>query len=186
MNREGCYRTRWRWLMLAVFVLLALGGCLLSVMQGVAAITPADVQQILWQPSARTADQIIWNIRLPRTLTGALVGANLALSGAILQAVMRNPLADPHIIGISAGAGLAGIVVLIVWPAYLFWMTPVAFVGAMAAAAVIYLFASSWPASPCRPFWGPSFRASSSFTATASTEPCCGWSAAWRPAAGKT
>ena len=62
MNREGCYRTRWRWLMLAVFVLLALGGCLLSVMQGVAAITPADVLQILWQPSARTADQIIWNI----------------------------------------------------------------------------------------------------------------------------
>lgn len=141
MNREGCYRTRWRWLMLSVFVLLALGGCLLSVMQGVAAITPADVLQILWQPSARTADQIIWNIRLPRTLTGALVGANLALSGAILQAVMRNPLADPHIIGISAGAGLAGIVVLIVWPAYLFWMTPVAFVGAMAAAAVIYLLA---------------------------------------------
>lgn len=46
MNREGCYRTRWRWLMLAVFVLLALGGCLLSVMQGVAAITPADVLQI--------------------------------------------------------------------------------------------------------------------------------------------
>ena len=86
-------------------------------------------------------DQIIWNIRLPRTLTGALVGANLALSGAILQAVMRNPLADPHIIGISAGAGLAGIVVLIVWPAYLFWMTPVAFIGAMAAAAVIYLLA---------------------------------------------
>lgn len=54
---------------------------------------------------------------------------------------MRNPLADPHIIGISAGAGLAGIVVLIVWPAYLFWMTPVAFIGAMAAAAVIYLLA---------------------------------------------
>ena len=141
MNREGRYRTRWRWLMMAVFGLLALGGCLLSVMQGVAAITPTDVLQIIWQPSARTADQIIWNIRLPRTLTGALVGANLALSGAILQAVMRNPLADPHIIGISAGAGLAGIVVLIVWPAYLFWMTPVAFLGAMAAAVIIYLMA---------------------------------------------
>ena len=141
MNRAGGHRTRWRWLMLLFFVLLALGGGLLSVMQGVAAITPADVLHILWQPSARTADQIIWNIRLPRTLTGALVGTNLALSGAILQAVMRNPLADPHIIGISAGAGLAGIIVLIVWPAYIFWMTPVAFLGAMAAAAVIYLLA---------------------------------------------
>ena len=66
------------------------------------------------------ADQIIWNIRLPRTLTGALVGANLALSGAILQAVMRNPLADPHIIGISSGAGLFGLIVLIVVPSYAF------------------------------------------------------------------
>ena len=68
----------------------------------------SDVVRSLWQPGGGTADQIIWNIRLPRTLTGALVGANLALSGAILQAVMRNPLADPHIIGISSGAGLFG------------------------------------------------------------------------------
>ena len=135
------HRTLWRWLVLGAFAVLALAGLILSILQGVAAITPVDVIHILWQPSVRTADQIIWNIRLPRTLTGALVGANLALSGAILQAVMRNPLADPHIIGISSGAGLAGIVVLIVWPAYLFWMTPAAFLGAMAAAVLIYLLA---------------------------------------------
>ena len=135
------HRTLWRWLVLGAFAVLALAGLILSILQGVAAITPVDVIHILWQPSIRTADQIIWNIRLPRTLPGALVGANLALSGAILQAVMRNPLADPHIIGISSGAGLAGIVVLIVWPAYLFWMTPAAFLGAMAAAVLIYLLA---------------------------------------------
>ena len=132
------HRTLWRWLVLGAFAVLALAGLILSILQGVAAITPVDVIHILWQPSVRTADQIIWNIRLPRTLTGALVGANLALSGAILQAVMRNPLADPHIIGISSGAGLAGIVVLIVWPAYLFWMTPAAFLGAMAAGGLRY------------------------------------------------
>ena len=78
------HRTLWRWLVLGAFAVLALAGLILSILQGVAAITPVDVIHILWQPSIRTADQIIWNIRLPRTLTGALVGANLALSGAIL------------------------------------------------------------------------------------------------------
>ncbi|WP_296829305.1 iron ABC transporter permease [uncultured Megasphaera sp.] len=134
-------RASWRWFMLIVFAILAALGLFLSVMQGAAAITASDVVRSLWQPSKSVADQIIWNIRLPRTLTGSLVGANLALSGAILQAVMRNPLADPHIIGISSGAGLAGLIVLIVFPAYAFWMTPVAFVGAMAAAGAIYLLA---------------------------------------------
>lgn len=143
MNRFFRRRERagWRWLMLIVFAILAASGLFLSVMQGAAAITASDVVRSLWQPGGGTADQIIWNIRLPRTLTGALVGANLALSGAILQAVMRNPLADPHIIGISSGAGLFGLIVLIVVPSYAFLMTPVSFVGAMAAAGAIYLLA---------------------------------------------
>lgn len=189
------HRTLWRWLVLGAFAVLALAGLILSILQGVAAITPTDVIHILWQPSVRTADQIIWNIRLPRTLTGALVGANLALSGAILQAVMRNPLADPHIIGISSGAGLAGIVVLIVWPAYLFWMTPAAFLGAMAAAVLIYLLAWKDGIRPVRiilagvavsAFLGAIISGILIFTVTASTEPCCGWSAAWLLATGKT
>ena len=138
MNKLRRDRAGWRWFMLIVFAVLAALGLLLSVMQGAAAITASDVIRSLWQPGGGTADQIIWNIRLPRTLTGALVGANLALSGAILQAVMRNPLADPHIIGISSGAGLFGLIVL---PSYAFLMTPVSFVGAMAAAGAIYLLA---------------------------------------------
>lgn len=131
----------WRWGMLVVFALLAIAGMVLSIGQGVAQISVTDVARILLYPSAQTADQIIWNIRLPRAITGALVGSNLALAGAMLQAVMRNPLADPHIIGVSAGAGITGIMVLILYPAYLYWMTPVAFAGAMIAAAVIYLLA---------------------------------------------
>ena len=62
-----------------------------------------------------TRRQILENIRLPRTIVAVLVGVNLSLSGAILQAVMKNPLADPHIIGISSGAGLFGIFVLTVF-----------------------------------------------------------------------
>ena len=85
--------------------------------------------------------QILFNIRLPRTIVATLVGMNLAVAGAILQAVMKNPLADPHIIGISSGAGLAGIGVIVLWPAMEYLIVPVAFVGAMLAACSIYLLA---------------------------------------------
>ena len=134
-------RLAWRWLMLVLFAAAALAGVVASVTQGAAVIPPGQVLSILWNPTAQTADQIVWNLRLPRALTGAMVGSNLAVAGAILQAVMRNPLADPHIIGISAGAGITGIAVLVLFPAMTYLMTPVAFLGAMAAAGAIYALA---------------------------------------------
>lgn len=134
-------RLAWRWFMLVVFAAAALAGVVASVAQGAAVIPPGQVLSILWNPTAQTADQIVWNLRLPRALTGAMVGSNLAVAGAILQAVMRNPLADPHIIGISAGAGITGIAVLVLFPAMTYLMTPVAFLGAMAAAGAIYALA---------------------------------------------
>lgn len=88
-----------------------------------------------------TDEMIIWNIRFPRNIVGALVGANLAVSGAILQAVMKNPLADPGIVGVSSGAGLAGVIMLIFMPEASILLTPVAFVGAMLSAAAVYALA---------------------------------------------
>lgn len=143
MNRiqSGISRTAWRWAMLIVFAVLALWGILLSVGVGAASIPIRQVLQILITPTANMADQIVWNLRLPRALTGAMVGADLAVSGAILQGVMRNPLADPHIIGISSGAGILGMIVLVVIPSWMYLITPVAFIGAMTAAVLIYLLA---------------------------------------------
>jgi len=86
--------------------------------------------------------QIVRNIRLPRTVVGALVGSSLALSGAILQGVMRNPLAAPNIIGVSAGAGLAAVATFILVPAAYNLIVPVAFVGSLAATFVVYTL--SW------------------------------------------
>lgn len=140
-KRFGIDRTLWRMLMLTLFVLLAAIGCFLSVAKGAADISLSQIFTILLHPQAAPQDQIIWNIRLPRMIVGALVGMNLALSGCILQAVMRNPLADPHIIGISSGAGISGITVMILFPALEYLITPVAFVGAMAAAVAIYILA---------------------------------------------
>ena len=94
-----------------------------------------------WQGDNGMKAGIINNIRLPRTIIAALVGINLSLSGAILQGVMKNPLADPHIIGISSGAGLLGIMVMLILPGYDYLVTPAAFLGAMLAAACIYILA---------------------------------------------
>lgn len=127
--------------MLIVFAVLALWGIVLSVGVGAASIPILQVLQILITPTANMADQIVWNLRLPRALTGAMVGADLAVSGAILQGVMRNPLADPHIIGISSGAGIMGMFVLVVVPSWMYLITPVAFIGAMTAAVLIYILA---------------------------------------------
>lgn len=105
---------------------------------------------------------VIWNIRFPRNIVGALVGANLAVSGAILQAVMKNPLADPGIVGVSSGAGLAGVIMLIFMPEASILLTPVAFVGAMLSAAAVYALAwkmgygrheSYWQGLQSAPFW---------------------------------
>lgn len=137
----GVSRTVWRVTVLLLFLVLALLGSFLSLTKGSSVISLEQIMQILLAPGNDPQSQIIWNIRMPRTIVGALVGVNLALSGAILQAIMRNPLADPHIIGISSGAGLAGVVIMILFPALEYLITPVAFVGAMLAAVCIYILA---------------------------------------------
>ena len=137
----GICRTKWRITILVIFLFLALLGSFLSLTKGSSLISIKEITDILLNPGNDPRSQIIWNIRMPRTIVGALVGINLSLSGAILQAIMRNPLADPHIIGISSGAGLAGVVIMILFPAMEYLITPVAFIGAMLAAVCIYILA---------------------------------------------
>ena len=141
VERFGINRTAWRLTILILFLFLALLGAFLSLTKGSSLITMEQIVELLLHPGEDPQGQIIWNIRMPRTIVGALVGINLSLSGAILQAIMRNPLADPHIIGISSGAGLAGVVIMILFPALEYLITPVAFVGAMLAAICIYILA---------------------------------------------
>ena len=140
-ERFGIGRTAWRVTILILFAFLAVLGAFLSLTKGSSVITMSQIVELLLNPGMDPQSQIIWNIRMPRTIVGALVGINLSLSGAILQAIMRNPLADPHIIGISSGAGLAGVVIMILFPALEYLITPVAFVGAMLAAICIYILA---------------------------------------------
>lgn len=127
--------------LLVLFAVLLVASGIISVMLGSVAIPFDEIASALTGAGAGTHEQILMNIRLPRTLVAALVGVNLALSGAILQAVMKNPLADPHIIGISSGAGLLGILVMLLYPSATPLVTPAAFVGAMGASLLIYILA---------------------------------------------
>ena len=140
-ERFGVSRRLWRAGVLLLFLFLAVLGAFLSLTKGSSVISMGQIVNILLAPGGDAQSQIIWNIRMPRTIVAALVGVNLSLGGAILQAVMRNPLADPHIIGISSGAGLAGVAIMILFPTLEYLIAPVAFVGAMAAAVCIYILA---------------------------------------------
>ncbi|WP_250847741.1 FecCD family ABC transporter permease [Streptomyces hygroscopicus] len=118
---------------------------LVAVGTGSADIPPLDVARTIgthlgapWEPLPPLRDSIVWNLRLPRVLLAALVGAGLAVCGTVLQAVTRNPLADPYLLGVSAGASTGAVLVLVLGFGAL--GLPVgAFTGAMAAFGCVLL-----------------------------------------------
>jgi len=125
-------------------------GFVYSVLNGSVALSMNDFYRIFSGSETGGMYHVVMNIRLPRILVGGLVGINLALSGAILQSILKNPLSDPGIIGISAGAGLAAMVIMIVFPAMSHLVPPVAFLGAVGTALIIYLLAYNGGAHPLR------------------------------------
>lgn len=91
--------------------------------------------------ASNVADTIIWNIRLPRVLLAAIVGAGLSLAGTIIQTLVRNPLADPFLLGISSGAGMgaSAVITLGVFGGAGLWALSLgALVGSLAAAALVF------------------------------------------------
>lgn len=88
-------------------------------------------------------ETILLDVRLPRVLLGVLVGAGLSVVGVTLQALVRNPLADPHIIGISAGAsvGATAVIVLGISPFGIYSLSAAAFAGALVALVLVYVLA---------------------------------------------
>jgi iron complex transport system permease protein len=92
-------------------------------------------------PLSVLRDGIVWELRLPRILTAAAVGAGLALVGAIMQALTRNQLADPYLLGISSGASLGAVSVLLLGAAVL--LPVAAFAGALLALAATLALAGA-------------------------------------------
>ncbi|QEA00256.1 iron ABC transporter permease [Lysinibacillus fusiformis] len=84
---------------------------------------------------------IIWDIRLPRVLLALIIGASIAISGALLQAVMGNPLADPGLTGVTSGAAAFVLLILLANPELTHLIPIAAFVGGLIAAAIVYALA---------------------------------------------
>ncbi|CQH64196.1 ABC-type transport system permease protein (plasmid) [Halobacterium hubeiense] len=101
-------------------------------------------------PELATGTLIVWNIRLPRVVVAVFVGMNLAVSGAIFQAVTRNELASPFILGVSSGAGLMILLSLVVFSSLSTVLPLVAALGGMAAFLIVYLIAWKNGTSPVR------------------------------------
>lgn len=122
-------------------ILIVLLVFFISVSYGAVAISFRDILETLLGRGDEVTGQIIWNIRLPRVIVSLLVGMALATAGCILQAIMRNPLATPNIIGVSSGAGLTALAIMILLP-HMYQLVPLgAFVGALGATLFIYALA---------------------------------------------
>jgi len=93
---------------------------------------------------------IVWNFRIPRVVSAVLVGACLSVSGAVFQAITRNELASPFILGISSGAGLAVLLVLVIFPGMMYTLPLWAAVGGFLAFFLVYLIAWKGGTDPVR------------------------------------
>ncbi len=118
-----------------------------AVMTGPVPISVRDVVEVFRhalaaEPSRAPAARVVLELRLPRALLGALVGGALSSSGVAFQALLRNPLADPYILGVSGGAAVGALAAALLLPADASLPLPLcAFLGAALAAAVVFLLA---------------------------------------------
>ncbi|EOV8587094.1 FecCD family ABC transporter permease [Staphylococcus pseudintermedius] len=118
---------------------LLIVGAILSLSAGAVWISPIAVIKEVWSGD----NFILSEFRVPRMLLGILVGAALAISGAVIQGVIRNPLASPDVIGITKGASLAAVIVIIVFPTAPLFVLPVAsFIGALVISLILSLLIS--------------------------------------------
>ena len=131
----------------ALLVLLVI----LHVQQGMATISAREIVAAIVDPDGSPQHQVVRYARLPRVAAGVVAGAALGVSGVLLQAVTRNPLASASTIGVNAGAYLAVVAASIFAPGLLAFSSPlVAFGGGIIAATIVYALASSSSGTPTR------------------------------------
>ena len=127
---------------LMIFILLSIFSFFISIGHGAVKVYPWEIIKVIFLRQDSMHYQVIWNVRLPRTIVAALTGLCLSLSGVILQGIMRNPLAGPNIIGVSSGGGLAALIILILFPKYYYLVPLGAFGGALLA--TLFIYGLSW------------------------------------------
>lgn len=138
-------------LVLLMLGLAAFAAIVVSIGVGEYPIPPLEVLRALRGEGSRQTAFVVNSLRLPRALVAFSVGTALAVSGAILQGLTRNPLASPDVVGVSSGAGLGAAAVIVLFPAAP-WsaLPPAAFAGAVAAAGLTYLLGWKRGSHPTR------------------------------------
>ncbi|GGJ77467.1 iron complex transport system permease protein [Anoxybacillus voinovskiensis] len=139
-EKEHPYRKR----RIGAFVFLLISIVFVSLYSVITGSVKLNLQEV-WEGITGTKDSmlhtIVWDLRLPRTIVGIIVGMCLAVSGTIMQGVMKNPLADPGIIGVSSGAALMAVIITILLPKYILLLPIAAFIGGFLTAMLIYALA---------------------------------------------
>lgn len=134
-----------------ILIVLLLGIIIIALHLGTIKVPVLGGLQSIWQglgipvtvtnPLEPEQEAVLWYIRMPRILIGLMVGASLALAGAVMQGIFSNPLADPGIMGVSAGASLGAVIAISLGLTSLgmFYMPMFAFIGAFAAVSITIL-----------------------------------------------
>ena len=125
-------------LVLALLALAAVASLLLSLAVGSLALTPGEVWAALFGADENMAREVVRGLRLPRALATFACGGLLALAGALMQVLLRNPLADPYVLGISGGASVGVLAAMLLGASAGFGLEAAAFVGALAAMWLVF------------------------------------------------
>ncbi|MGY4794765.1 FecCD family ABC transporter permease [Lysinibacillus fusiformis] len=136
-------------LILLVLLIIILILSIISLGLGAIYITPSEIIQNLIGEGTSSQKFILSNYRIPRIIIAIIVGSGLATAGAILQGILRNPLASPDVIGVTKGAGLAAVIIIVLFPASpIIYLPLAAFIGAAIIAVILMLFVYKKGAQP--------------------------------------
>ena len=134
-------KSRSRSIVLITYLFMIVAG-IIAIGLGSVTISVPDILKTIFSSSTTDVhDTIIWDIRLPRVVLAMIIGANIAISGALLQAVMGNPLADPGLTGVTSGAAVCVLLIMLAAPEYTQFIPIAAFVGGVFAATIVYALA---------------------------------------------
>ena len=134
--------------LLGLFLAATLAALALALMVGSVSIPFPELWRLLWHDDGSVHARILHELRLPRALSAFSIGALLGIAGALMQVLLRNPLADPYVLGVSGGAAVAVLGAMLAGLP-LAWHTPVAFAGALASILLLFALAhrGSWNAT---------------------------------------
>jgi iron complex transport system permease protein len=129
---------------LLALLLVLVAALTLSLAVGAVPVAPGDVLAAMLGRADEATRTIVMELRLPRAALAVLIGAGLGVAGTVFQALLRNPLAEPYILGVSGGAAVAAVGTLVLFGAISPWATPLAaFAGGIGAVLLVFRIAAS-------------------------------------------